>query len=611
MLIKSPRHKRVSKILPLCVKTLLRLTQLLVVTLLLYNSLWMYFNLTGKQLGVNDLGTICGENEKCKGNAIEGHGMKENPSSGASKRGREAKQPMMTKLVDTQKDESVNHAHGMKENPSNGASGRGRGAKEPMMTKLVDTQNDESINHADEGFETCIVLGFLSRSTESELRKWQRTEFSRQLDLLPKDLKKQVLLQQRFMIGINPEDSIMTEVMNEQSSHNDVKILRVNEGYTHLTANTWDSFHQLLPLMESPSCKSAFLVRADTDFVLNYERLARTIASMPKTSTYFGSFLPNFPTVDARVRQIGQLGRITLPLWALGGLYGFSTDIVKRLVQPEVERTVLKKDEMYIYREEDRAVGLALDRSNTTVENHLFTKATFHFCQPENFTCADYGHFMGFSVGFGKSGEGQDHYQMKIEQLGKISELWKQCEDTLAPFKVSDYYFKVDEQFRKDEPFKYVYYGCNIMSDRAQGDYNCWKTEYDLSLEEETHVDADNQCAERIYRETYPEVNDYIQNGTFTSGREHYLEIGYSDPSKHYFCPTVCNHDADCPALTKEELVECDTESRYLSDLPDIKDAVDKGTFRSSHDHYTSVGKSEGRLLLLFTWPPAPSNFTQ
>lgn len=452
--------------------------------------------------------------------------------------------------------------------------------------------------------ETCIVVGVLSRSTEFILRDWQRKEFVHQLGHYPELYRERgVHVQQHFMVGINLDDSVMKLVAREQHSHGDVMLLKVNEGYEYLTANTWDAMHQLLPILEDPSCKSSFLVRADTDFVLNYKTLTQTILEMPKYSTYFGSMIPNYPDPHQSTRQRGSFSQNFLPLWSLGGLYGFSVDIVRHLVSYDVERTVLKKEENYMFPEEDRAIGLSLARSNTedTIKNYLFTKATFHFCSPEHFSCVDYGHFMGFSVGFGKSGSGQNKLDTKLHHLERISKLREDCKE--IPYEVLNYIQEVDETFRNKPSLDYLTYGCKALDEKNIIKLtNDVKKAHSLALKvEEEDLAADSECAERLYRQMFPEVNEFIQNGTFSSGREHYRKIGYLNPSMHYYCPRSCNHDPKCTnkCADKEDCLmgtQCDKEENYLQKYSDVRRKVKKGEFKSGHDHYRLSGHKEGRF---------------
>ena len=461
---------------------------------------------------------------------------------------------------------------------------------------LMPLDDHGELGQGKDDYDTCIVVGFLSRSIEFGLREWQRNEFKQQLSRLPDFYKKKkVHIQQLFMIGINPNHSTMESIIIEQRHYGDVMFLKINEGYHYLTANTWDTFHEILPLLENPSCRSAFLVRADTDFVLNYKALTETIVSMPKTSTYFGTMVPNYPTPEAIVRQAGSFADDFLPVWAIGGLYGFSLDVVKQLVSYDVERTILKKDERYVYPEEDRAVGLALSRSNTTVKNYLFTKATFHFCPPENFTCADYGHFMGFSVGYGKSGSGQNRLDTKLEHLQRISELRNICEETLPQYNSSDYLFNVDNDFKMKNPFDFLTYGCTNLSDEGEEFFAKLKESYSLaSVANKNQLKNDDECAERIYLEVNPEVNLFIQNGVFSSGKEHYLRIGHRNSTVHYYCPRVCKHDPNCSTVTNKTIFDCDREDRYFKAYPDVNEAVQQGIFKSGRDHFQQHG--EGKI---------------
>ena len=106
-------------------------------------------------------------------------------------------------------------------------------------------------------YKTCIVFGFLSRSIEFDLRAWQRSEFQRQLNQSKSfHIDKNILLQQKFMIGTHERPEVMIDVAQEQNSSGDIGVLRIHERYRYLTANTWDSFHQILPNISLETSKS-------------------------------------------------------------------------------------------------------------------------------------------------------------------------------------------------------------------------------------------------------------------------------------------------------------------------------------------------------------------
>ena len=144
------------------------------------------------------------------------------------------------------------------------------------------------VHEQKEPYKTCIVFVFLSRSTEFDLRAWQRSEFQRQLNLSKSFYEgKKVLLQQKFMIGRNERPEVLIRASHEQRINGDIGVLRIKEGYRYLTANTWDSFHQILPMIKKPHCRCEFLVRVDTDFIINYKATVETLLSIPGQSTIF------------------------------------------------------------------------------------------------------------------------------------------------------------------------------------------------------------------------------------------------------------------------------------------------------------------------------------
>jgi len=123
---------------------------------------------------------------------------------------------------------------------------------------------------------------------------------------------------------------------------------------------------------------------------------------------YFGLMQPNFPTHDFETRRRGSFPYSFLPVWAVGQLYGISADVARILLQPEVQRTVLKRDIGYMIPEEDRSISLALHRSNQTPLNRIFVKGLYFLCSAESFTCEDYGDSVAFGVSYGLSGEGAE-----------------------------------------------------------------------------------------------------------------------------------------------------------------------------------------------------------
>ena len=345
----------------------------------------------------------------------------------------------------------------------------------------------------------------------------------------------------------------------------------------------------------NPENFSAF--SSSSDFLINYKATVQSLLSTPCRSTIFGTFVPNYPTPGRITREAGGFSHNLFPLWPIGGFYALSRDIVERLVSRPVERTVLKKVENYVFPEEDRAIGLALARSNTTVRNLVSAKSIFHFCEPGNFTCADYGHFLGFSIGFGKSGSGKTSLDTKMQLLTATRRQWTTCQDETRPSNAREHYFIVGDDFRKEgKPHDSLTYGCKSLSLDVKEFILTVKKEYKAIVSEEREMTVGNAlCAERIYKEVYPEVNEWITNKTYSTGKEHFLAVGYLNESMHYYCPRVCKNNPSCSIVTNATLFQCNKEERYLRMYPEIHEAVKEGIFQDGREHFETHGQKEGR----------------
>jgi hypothetical protein len=81
---------------------------------------------------------------------------------------------------------------------------------------------------------------------------------------------------------------------------------------------------------------------------------------------------------------------------------------------------------------------------------------------------------------------------------------------------------------------------------------------------------------EKWYISTYTDVADAVKNGSFKSGRHHFIEVGYFEGRRPY------NFEVD--------------ENWYLSNYPDVADGVGKGDITSARHHFNEHGYEEGRL---------------
>ena len=433
---------------------------------------------------------------------------------------------------------------------------------------------------------TCIIVALQSKSDEFDLRNWQRQDFKSQLSRYEQLFRESnAQLQQRFMIEANFNVDMNKIHKDEKRINGDVLFLKTQEVYdnNYNTPNTFDTFRQILPLLETPTCENSFLVHADNDFVINYSHLVNSILAMPKSSTYFGTMIPNTPIPNLSERTFVSFAYDVLPIWALGGLYGISVDVVRHLTKPEVEQTVLKKEGLYVFPQEDQAIGVALQRSNFEDQiKYIFTKAVFHHCPVETFSCEKYGHFMGFSVRSTLADKDRSKNELKLKSLDEISTYRDYCEQTIPQFDEKNYIFEIDEDFRKKQSNDYFFYGCTELNEAGR---NKFMSQKKLSLEvHKTDVLGDIECADKVYREAFPDAKMEISSGKYVSGREHFLKVGHLDSSKHFFCPVSCKDQTDC----------CKKEQRYLDKHPDVKKSVQLGIFRSGLEHYNKYGHFYG-----------------
>ena len=89
---------------------------------------------------------------------------------------------------------------------------------------------------------------------------------------------------------------------------------------------------------------------------------------------------------------------------------------------------------------------------------------------------------------------------------------------------------------------------------------------------------------EAFYLRTYPDIGHAIAAGDFVSGYAHYIKHGRAE-----------GRLPNATALPKSAPADFD-EVWYLEQYADIAAAVRAGNFRSAFDHWTRIGKLEGRL---------------
>lgn len=91
----------------------------------------------------------------------------------------------------------------------------------------------------------------------------------------------------------------------------------------------------------------------------------------------------------------------------------------------------------------------------------------------------------------------------------------------------------------------------------------------------------EEDCAESMYRATYPNVDRLIHVGHYNSAKDHYLKWGHRLESVNYFCPSQCFNSSSAKTCAV-----CDKEAVYLQNYPDVKEAVENGLFQSGLQHF-------------------------
>ncbi len=81
---------------------------------------------------------------------------------------------------------------------------------------------------------------------------------------------------------------------------------------------------------------------------------------------------------------------------------------------------------------------------------------------------------------------------------------------------------------------------------------------------------------EKWYLSRYADVAEAVKDGTFKSGRHHFIEVGYFE-GRH-----PRNFEVD--------------EKWYLETYPDVAENIAKGEIKSARQHFIQHGYDEGRL---------------
>ncbi len=78
-----------------------------------------------------------------------------------------------------------------------------------------------------------------------------------------------------------------------------------------------------------------------------------------------------------------------------------------------------------------------------------------------------------------------------------------------------------------------------------------------------------------MYLSQYKDVAEAVARGTYTSGRQHFIEVGYFEGRR-------------------PQDFEVD-EKWYVETYPDVADGIKKGAIPSARQHFNQHGYDEGR----------------
>ena len=295
---------------------------------------------------------------------------------------------------------------------------------------------------------------------------------------------------------------------------------------------------------------------------------------------YFGLMLTEFPTESRLVRQWSETSHSSLPPWAVGPFYGMTVPVAEQLLQ--VQSTVVFPDGDMMP-EEDRGIGIALQRGEVNVQHVLFMRELYLFCDVTYMGCEELTAAVAVHVGYGISGADDGRKQTLLRALGTRL---RNCKGgTGSKKKVKGSYFIPLEDIPSTE--EALLLGCTgpqeatqALVKTVQADRKRIAADFDLK--------PMNECAEEVYRRNYPIA---IESGHSITGREHFLVHGHNQ-GYAYFCPRdTCLSRLDSPAC-----LACDPEANYLQSYPDIAAAVQTGSLPSGQWHFDQHGQEEGRV---------------
>lgn len=485
-----------------------------------------------------------------------------------------------------------------------------------------------SLHQNPESVRKCVVVGMMSQhmdeNQEASVRDWHRLELHKFLNdrsimvssMLASTTTTIPRIHLRFAVPIvNSKDSIKNRLFGgtehdadwteklrllrrEDSQYKDIVELQstpalweTERRIEFTTGATFEMMHALQDLVQDDDCSEAFFVRAQTNYLIDWQGLVDTIEYMPTFMNYFGTIVTDYPTPHVQERREGAFSQSFFPRFALGGFYGMSRDTLEELLLPTTERTVNRvKDPNgddsyhdgsgYTFPHQDQAVGLALHRSLAQTKNQFYAKGIHHLCSTINIDCRNYQHNVAFAI----SAEEWFTSPTMVLQTARLK--LNQCralhlENKSPPF------FKVDRVHSGIDTKQIISTSCTILSEEGKALVS--KMEEQLFAAKAQTLD-DDSCAEEMYLLDNPQVAMAVESGLYKSGRDHYVQQGYKDGGKNFFCPKQCQGRSPASCIDA-----CDKEDNYLLHYPEIKSEIDSGIIGTAREHYERKGRKEGR----------------
>ena len=459
------------------------------------------------------------------------------------------------------------------------------------------------------GLQECILVAMMSNMEDEELREWHRQSFllqslsqniTKKQDTPPttgsvltfqSSPDKSTLIDLRFAISLTDATLTSETILQASQKFHDIMYLRgkgsSDDDDSFATETNFVLMKEAEVLMQQwTSCTTKYFVRADTAYVVNYPALARSTESLPLESVYFGSMITRFPTPLRETRVQGGLAHSYLPHYAYGGFYGVSDDVLQILADPITVRTVVRQDISYQVPWQDSAVGLALFRSQVNLKHVYYLKGIYHMCSAAPLSCNAYSDFIAFKVSEedkNTQSTGQqlrDQYNSLQDLVGCPRELHVDTADTGL--------VKLPHNRKSVDSTLWPVVECLDLSAEGQTFLSNVTREGRVAA---MQLSEDVSCAEQFYLRENPQVAQLIEIGEYKSGREHYVQQGWEDFDKRYFCPSYCKgrRFLECSK-------DCDKERFYLARYPDVTEGIKNRLLPSARFHYVNRGRAEKRV---------------